>query len=529
MDAGFIGQMAQCRNCGGNFLMVAYEEQISAAPNKAHVAQQPVNSAGRQTGFAASPAASQTAAGAVVNQAITQPGAQASAPRPAPVPQPPAASQGAAASHAAAQHTIAHSMGRAAAETATPPQNGYAEAASRVEAPDITIMPMEIAARSVPANFPNQGYQQVSPSPAGSFPPYSTSASAAPPVQTSSDYSQPAAGFSAAQAPVSQPAAPASPANVFSGATNRSVENYGTALNTEVPSSPAAGETASPYRPGNNPESRPAPPSPQPAVPNDKGMVEEIDIVIEEDLPPEPPQFEIDENGMLVLPSREELDEDIPLPPPFALDDQQYGLASTLGLSSAEVPPPPPLSFDDNESVPAGKNENEIPLPPLPFDITEYVTASTGNGEERADASPESVHHDVEPPSSPANERAVVSNQPKQAGGPPAPFIFDMPADFQVGPQFDFGDEFSDETQPNQLVVCPKCKYSAEIPPVKASIRLRCQQCGKSFFVKPPRRKRKSPLSPTAIAGIVFLLLVLGSLTLGPIFFPDIFADLLPF
>ena len=90
----------------------------------------------------------------------------------------------------------------------------------------------------------------------------------------------------------------------------------------------------------------------------------------------------------------------------------------------------------------------------------------------------------------------------------------------------------------NQTVVCPKCKFTAEIPLVSQKLKLRCQECGHKFVVKPePKRQAGQPL-PTEKAPkekgsskapailLLLILLGLGGLVVGPQFFPKEFQDL---
>ena len=92
---------------------------------------------------------------------------------------------------------------------------------------------------------------------------------------------------------------------------------------------------------------------------------------------------------------------------------------------------------------------------------------------------------------------------------------------------------------PTQTVVCPKCKFTADIPPVTRKLKLRCQECGHRFLVKPePKSKPGRPLptekapresgGSSKAAGFLLGLILLAAAVLvaGPSLFPDLFRDL---
>ena len=92
-----------------------------------------------------------------------------------------------------------------------------------------------------------------------------------------------------------------------------------------------------------------------------------------------------------------------------------------------------------------------------------------------------------------------------------------------------------------QTVVCPKCKFTAGIPPVSKKVNLRCQECGKVFAVKPGRKSmavgKKAPKIksgsgekksiPPVLIALVVVLLVVAVLVIGPTL--GIIPNLLPF
>jgi len=94
---------------------------------------------------------------------------------------------------------------------------------------------------------------------------------------------------------------------------------------------------------------------------------------------------------------------------------------------------------------------------------------------------------------------------------------------------------------PTQTVVCPKCKFTAEIPPVSSNMRIRCQECGKKFVIKPLRRGKPaaapkagksekaggSKKSVVVLLVFVLLLAVVVFVRPGPL--ADIIPNILPF
>lgn len=93
-----------------------------------------------------------------------------------------------------------------------------------------------------------------------------------------------------------------------------------------------------------------------------------------------------------------------------------------------------------------------------------------------------------------------------------------------------------------QTVVCPKCKFTADIPPVSGKLHLRCQECGHKFAVKPESKKgggranpasdynasEKKGLPKAAILGLLVVLLLAAVVFVGPTLLPDIIPNLLP-
>ena len=70
-----------------------------------------------------------------------------------------------------------------------------------------------------------------------------------------------------------------------------------------------------------------------------------------------------------------------------------------------------------------------------------------------------------------------------------------------------------------QTVVCPKCRYSADIPPITSKMKVRCQQCGNRFVVKPEKHKAGGASSaggskqvPKAAILLLLILLAGGAL-----------------
>lgn len=102
-----------------------------------------------------------------------------------------------------------------------------------------------------------------------------------------------------------------------------------------------------------------------------------------------------------------------------------------------------------------------------------------------------------------------------------------------------------------QTVVCPKCKFTAAIPAVGSKVRLRCQECGHKFIIKPDPQlkklikkgggkavggapkakapKEKKPLPKGAVIALAVVLVLVFVLFVGPIVLPGIIPSLLPF
>lgn len=96
----------------------------------------------------------------------------------------------------------------------------------------------------------------------------------------------------------------------------------------------------------------------------------------------------------------------------------------------------------------------------------------------------------------------------------------------------------------HQTVVCPKCNFTADIPPVSSKLRLRCQECGHKFIVKPESKKKgavknsankfnanapeKKGLPKGVLIVVLVILLLAAVLFVGPTLLPDIIPNLLP-
>lgn len=88
-----------------------------------------------------------------------------------------------------------------------------------------------------------------------------------------------------------------------------------------------------------------------------------------------------------------------------------------------------------------------------------------------------------------------------------------------------------------QTVVCPKCKFTADIPRVSGKMLLRCQECGHKFTVKPEPRKKgaagpgssaKKEFPKPVLILIVIAILLAAVVFVGPTLLPDIIPNLLP-
>jgi DNA-directed RNA polymerase subunit RPC12/RpoP len=89
-----------------------------------------------------------------------------------------------------------------------------------------------------------------------------------------------------------------------------------------------------------------------------------------------------------------------------------------------------------------------------------------------------------------------------------------------------------------QTVVCPKCRFTADIPPVAKRMKLRCQECGHRFMIKPESKKKtaaaKAPAQPGAkksppkgVLALLLLVLILAAVLLvGPVLLPGIIPQL---
>lgn len=86
-----------------------------------------------------------------------------------------------------------------------------------------------------------------------------------------------------------------------------------------------------------------------------------------------------------------------------------------------------------------------------------------------------------------------------------------------------------------QTIVCPKCRFTAGIPPVTGKMRLRCQECGHVFPVKPDPKFKKliknatkgkvksgggKKLSTPILALLVVIFLLVAILFVGPTVLP---------
>lgn len=92
-----------------------------------------------------------------------------------------------------------------------------------------------------------------------------------------------------------------------------------------------------------------------------------------------------------------------------------------------------------------------------------------------------------------------------------------------------------------QTVVCPKCKFTAGIPPVTGKLRLRCQECGHIFAIKPdPRFKHLTKAAGTRggrgqkgskpiLLLLVILALAAAVVLVGPKVLPGVIPNILPF
>lgn len=101
------------------------------------------------------------------------------------------------------------------------------------------------------------------------------------------------------------------------------------------------------------------------------------------------------------------------------------------------------------------------------------------------------------------------------------------------------------EIEPSlQTIVCPKCRFTAGIPPVTGKMRLRCQECGHVFAVKPdPKFKNLikqatkgrvkgdggPKVSITLLALLFVIALAVAILFVGPTVLPGVIPKLLPF
>ena len=90
-----------------------------------------------------------------------------------------------------------------------------------------------------------------------------------------------------------------------------------------------------------------------------------------------------------------------------------------------------------------------------------------------------------------------------------------------------------------QTVVCPKCRFTADIPRVSRKLKLKCQECGHKFVVKPepsnqpggrPLPTEKAPRergsSKAPVFLLLFIILAAGFLVAGPKLLPELFRDL---
>ncbi|MDR0882760.1 MAG: zinc-ribbon domain-containing protein [Candidatus Adiutrix sp.] len=124
---------------------------------------------------------------------------------------------------------------------------------------------------------------------------------------------------------------------------------------------------------------------------------------------------------------------------------------------------------------------------------------------------------------------------------PPPPLPFQtVPADPPAASPPNRAQPASDTIQiQTQTIVCPKCKYTAEIPPVTSKLSLRCPECGHKFTVQPnpksktgvktkPAEGPKKAHSQTILLLFIFILIVAGLLVAGPKFLPEFIPDLLP-
>jgi hypothetical protein len=136
-----------------------------------------------------------------------------------------------------------------------------------------------------------------------------------------------------------------------------------------------------------------------------------------------------------------------------------------------------------------------------------------------------------------------VAPGPPTYGPPPAqpqvqpPAYGQTPAQPAAAPAYGQGTPGQPSVN-NQTVVCPKCRYTADVPRVSRKLKLTCQECGHKFVVKPesrpgrplPTEKAPKEGGSSNAPALILLLLLLGAgvLVAGPKLFPEIIPDLLP-
>jgi len=131
----------------------------------------------------------------------------------------------------------------------------------------------------------------------------------------------------------------------------------------------------------------------------------------------------------------------------------------------------------------------------------------------------------------PYNQPPAYTQAPQAAKAP----AYSQPQAQAASPAYGQGTPSHPLTN-TQTVVCPKCRYTADVPRVSRKLKLKCQECGHKFVVKPESRPgrplptEKAPREGGAskAPALIFLLLILaaGALVAGPKFFPELFQDL---
>ena len=148
------------------------------------------------------------------------------------------------------------------------------------------------------------------------------------------------------------------------------------------------------------------------------------------------------------------------------------------------------------------------PMPGLP---PRQQPAAMPGFQGQAAASPAFAAQPGVPPQMPPAYGAPM--QPQPAAAPYAPPMPDVAINQSM--TGGLGHPAAQINVRTQTVVCPKCRYSADIPPITSKMKVRCQQCGNRFVVKPEKQKAgKAPLTggPKQVpkAAILLLLILLA-------------------